>query len=327
MEFSCCLLPPLDPRGLVELARTAAELGYDRVWIPDQSLRCDPFVALTHVAHEVDVPLGLAVTNPFARHPVQIARSISTVRHLTGRTDWKFALGASNPHHVLKPMGLRMRNSARQIGAAVDVIRQLLDGKQVSYEDSRSDFVLDQVSIELEPTPDVQILVGTRGPQTMTEAGRYADGVLVEGLFTPEGIAWARGVIDEGAREREGGTVEYTAWQVTEVLDKGAAVPRHAAAFARVLMSTTHPSVLTRLGFSEELIGQVKDPSSTAPVPHDAVQSLIAVGTADELLDRVAAAEKAGAQGWACSFTGDAAETLTSMKRFATEVIDVYRAP
>lgn len=326
MEFSCCLLPPHEPRGLVELARTAAELGYDRVWIPDQSLRCDPFVALLHVAHEVDVPLGLAVTNPFARHPVQIARSISTVRHLTGRTDWKFALGASNPHHVLKPMGLSMRNSARQIGAAVDVIRRLLQGERVSYADPRSDFVLDEVAIELEPTPDVQILVGTRGPQTMTEAGRYADGVLVEGLFTPEGIAWARSVIDEGARDRVGGSVEYTAWQVTEVLDEGVSVPSHAADFARVLMSTTHPSVLARLGFSEALIGQVKDPSSSALVPHSAVQSLIAVGTAAELLERVAAAESAGAQGWACSFTGNTAETLTSMTRFATEVIDIYRA-
>lgn len=325
MEFSCCLLPPYDPMALVEMTRAAAGAGYDRVWIPDQSLRCDPFATLVQLANEVDVPLGLAVTNPFARHPVQVARSLATVWHLTGRTDWRFALGASNPHHVLKPLGLSMRNSSRQIGAAVAVIKKLLAGETVSYRDPRSDFVLDDVRIELEPVPDAKILVGTRGPQTMAEAGRHADGILVEGLFTAEGIQWARDVISEGAGERNLDSFEYTAWQVAEVLDGGAEVPAHAAKFARVLMSTTHPKVLARLGFDDELIMRAHDEAAAEPMPAWAVQSLIAVGTADQLLDRVTAAAQAGAGGWACSFTGNPAETVHSLKRFAAEVIDVYR--
>jgi len=325
VEFSCCLLPPHDPRSLIELARTAAEVGYDRVWIPDQSLRCDPFATLVTLAFEVELPLGLAVTNPFARHPVQVARSIATVRHLTGRTDWQFALGASNPYHVLKPLGLTMRNSARQIGAAVSVIKKLLAGERVSYQDPRSDFVVDQAQLELDPAPDVRILVGTRGPQTMAEAGRTADGVLVEGLFTAEGIGWARDVITNGAQGRALDDFRYTAWQVTEVLDEGAAVPAHAAAFARMLMSTTHATVLARLGFDEQLIAAVHDPHSSAVVPAWAVQKLIAIGTAPQLLERVQAAAHAGAQGWACSFTGDITETIHSMKRFAAEVIQAHR--
>lgn len=330
MEFSCCLLPPYDPRGLVRMAHIAAELGYDRVWLPDQSLRCDPFVALAYLAREVDVPLGLAITNPFSRHPVQIARSIATVYHVTGRRDWKFAMGASNPRHVLQPMGLRMRNSAHQIGASVSVIRRLLAGERVTYEDARSDFVLDDVAIELDPVPadEAKILVGTRGPQTMLEAGRHADGILVEGLFTPQGIAWARQKIAEGAGSRPMGAFDYTAWQVTEVVDEGSAIPEHAAAFARVLMSTTHPSVLRSLGFDDELVARVKDPEHDArPVPDWAIKSLIAAGTPEVLRERVSAAASAGAQGWACSFTGDIDETLTSMTRFAREVITQVRPP
>lgn len=326
MEFSCCLLPPHDPRALIELTQVAAEVGYDRVWIPDQSLRCDPFATLVQLANEVDLPLGLAVTNPFARHPVQVARSIATVCHLTGRTDWEFALGASNPHHVLKPLGLTMRNSARQIGAAVSVIKKLLAGERVTYRDTRSDFVVDDAQLELDPVHDVRILIGTRGPQTMAEAGRNADGVLVEGLFTAEGINWARDVIGIGAHSRVLDDFRYTAWQVTEVLDEDAAVPEHAAAFARVLMSTTHSTVLSRLGFDEQLIAAVHDPSTTATVPAWALQKLIAVGTPAQLLERVTAASQAGAHGWACSFTGNAAETVRSMKRFAAEVIQAYRA-
>lgn len=330
MEFSCCLLPPTDPRGLVRMAQTAAELGYGRVWIPDQSLRCDPFVALSYLAREVDVALGLAITNPFSRHPVQIARSIATIYHMTGRRDWKFAIGASNPHHVLKPMGLRMRNSARQIGDSVSVIRRLVAGERVFYEDPRSDFVLDDVAIELDPVPagEVKILVGTRGPQTIVEAGRHADGILVEGLFTPEGIAWAREKIAEGAGDRPMDTFDYTAWQVTEVVDEGAAIPEHAAAFARVLMSTTHPTVLRRLGFDDDLIALVKEPGDDVrPVPAWATQRLIAVGTPEVLRERVTAAASAGAQAWACSFTGDIDETVTSMTRFAQEVIADFRPP
>ncbi len=50
----------------------------------------------------------------------------------------------------------------------------------------------------------------------------------------------------------------YVAWQVTEVLDEGQPIPDHAVQFAKHLMSTTHESVLERVGFEHTLIDTVE---------------------------------------------------------------------
>lgn len=326
MEFSCCILPPRQPREMRAFARLAEELGFDRFWVSDQTFHSDPFVMLLELARYVRLPLGLALTNPFTRHPAQIARAIATVRHLAPRPDWAFALGAANPRHVLAPLGMPLRNAATQTGTALSVVRDLLAGNEVNCIDSRLDYRLEGIRLEIEPVTDVGLYLGTRGPRMLREGGARADGVIVEALFAPEAVEWARGEIRTGRAESTlPGEPRYVAWQVTEVLAPGEAVPGHAAAFAKHLMSTTHDSVLARVGFSPELIATVKADGAVADVPDWAVRRFAAVDTAEHLQAAVLAAQRAGAGAWSCSFSGSAEETAAGMKRFATEVIAPLR--
>lgn len=327
MEFSCCVLPPRQPRKMRELAVFAEELGFDRFWVSDQTFHSDPFVMLLELAQSVRLPLGLALTNPFTRHPVQIARAIATVRHLVPRPDWVFALGASNPRHVLAPLGIAQRNAATQTGRALGVVRDLLAGEEVHCVDPRLDYELDGVRLEMEPMTDVALYLGTRGPRMLREGGAHADGVIVEALFTREAIQWARGEIRQG-RDRLALPNEphYVAWQVTEVMDPGEAVPEHAANFAKHLMSTTHEDVLARVGFPDDLIASVKASGAAADVPDWAVRRFAAVDTAENLRATVVSANDVGAGSWSCSFSGSPKETAAGMKRFATEVIAPLRA-
>lgn len=327
MKFGCCVLPPHDPVGMRRFVQLAEELGYDRFWLADQTFHADPFVALGDVARAAGISLGLALTNPFTRHPVQIARAIATLRHLAPREDWVFAIGASNPKHVLAPLGMRLRNAATQTGTAITVIRDLLHGETVTCTDPRLDYEMTEVALEIDPCDDVDLYLGTRGPRMLQQGGRVADGVIVEALFTPEAISWASGEILKGqveaGRERP---PAYVAWQITEVLEAGEPVPDHAVAFAHHLMSTTHESVLSRLGFDPELIAVVKTGDRPEAVPDWAVKTFAAMDTAERLRERVAQAADAGAEMWSCSFTGSPEETVRSMRRFAEEVIQPVRA-
>lgn len=326
-EFSCCILPPHDPREMGRFIDLASELGFDRFWLSDQTFHTDPFVMLLEAAgHGRHLPLGLALTNPFTRHPVQIARAIATLRHLVPRDNWVFALGAANPRHVLAPLGISSRNPATATSTALSAVRRLLAGETVSVHDSRIDYELSEVRLEIDPVDDVALYLGTRGPRMLYEGGRTADGMIVEALFTPDAISWAGEHIRRG-RQAAGRADDphYVAWQVTELLDPGEPIPDHAAAFARHLMSTTHESVLARFGFDPKLIGVVKAADPDSAVPDWAIQRFVAAGTADQLQQRVLQAAAAGVNSWSCSYSGGAAQTAAAMRRFADQVIRPLR--
>lgn len=122
------------------------------------------------------------------------------------------------------------------------------------------------------------------------------------------------------------GMPTYVAWQVTEVLDEGQPIPDHAVQFAKHLMSTTHESVLERVGFEHTLIDTVEGGGPEIVVPPWAVQQFAAIGTPAELIERIAAAHAAGADSWSCSFTGTPQETAASMTRFAEQVMKPLRS-
>lgn len=103
-------------------------------------------------------------------------------------------------------------------------------------------------------------------------------------------------------------------------------IPDHAVQFAKHLMSTTHESVLERVGFEHTLIDTVEGGGPEIVVPPWAVQQFAAIGTPAELIERIAAAHAAGADSWSCSFTGTPQETAASMTRFAEQVMKPLRS-
>src|ERR687887_204197 len=123
IEFHVCTLPPHDPRRFRELALVAERLGFDRLWVSDQTFHADPFVVLGDLAERSTVPLGLAVTNPYSRHPAQLARAMASLALLYPERDWIFGLGTANPQHVLAPLGLQMRRGPRHLRVAIETIK------------------------------------------------------------------------------------------------------------------------------------------------------------------------------------------------------------
>src|SRR4051812_45135853 len=79
-RFDFGFIPSGPVAETVALVRSGEELGYRCAWIPDQGFHRDPFSLLTAAAQATtNIGLGVGVTTPFTRLPLQIARAAATV--------------------------------------------------------------------------------------------------------------------------------------------------------------------------------------------------------------------------------------------------------
>ncbi len=172
LQISCAFPPGPD---VVEHARVAEELGYERVWLYDSpALYPDVWVTLAQVAeHTERVGLGPAVLVPGLRHPLTQASAIAT-------------LAALAPGRVVVAIGTgftgRMALGQRAMPWAdtrtyIAQVRGLLEGESM---------VIDGAIVKMIP-PDgylpqrpisVPILVAANGPKGFEVAHELGDGVM-----------------------------------------------------------------------------------------------------------------------------------------------------
>jgi alkanesulfonate monooxygenase SsuD/methylene tetrahydromethanopterin reductase-like flavin-dependent oxidoreductase (luciferase family) len=329
-EFGCTAVPPTQPAALRELAAAAAAaatLGYDRFWVPDQEFYADPFVLLGDIAARTDVSfgLGLALTNPFSRHPVQIARSMASLVHLDQQAStcgaaarrWVLGLGMGNPNLVLNPLGLGGSATTRRLVSAVSLVRELLAGRAV--EPPWDGFVHAPVSLGIEAAR-CEIYLGTRGPKTLRAGARAADGILAEALFRPDLVRWTR----EQAMLPPGSP--HICWQTVILLEPGQPLPESARRFTAMLVRTTTPAVLEMLGISERARTRARDGRlALEDVSDSDVRCFVVCGSPNEITQTVLRAREAGATGWTSIFLGDPRRILDSMRAFSDGVIRPVR--
>ncbi|WP_432989590.1 LLM class flavin-dependent oxidoreductase [Dactylosporangium sp. CA-233914] len=321
-EFSCTTIPSRQPAELRDLALAATRLGYDRFWVPDQELYADPFLLLNDIAAATPIHLGLALTNPFSRHPVQIARAMASLVHLDRRNpaqrSWVLGLGMGNVNLVLNPLGLGAGATTSRLVASISLVRALLAGETV--QPAPDAFVHTALSLDIEPA-DCRIYLGTRGPKTLAAGGRVADGILAEALFRPELVRWTRQQAGLLPGDR------HVSWQTVVILRPGEAIPEAVRHFAAMLIRTTAPAVLELMGVSDRARTRARERRLTPQdVTDDDVRRFVACGSTEEIAAMVMAAQDAGVTGWTAIFLGGAARIADAMHEFAEGVIAPVRA-
>ncbi len=321
MEFGCSVIPTGNSAALRSSAALAERLGYQRFWIPDQHFLGDPFVILRDLAQHVSIDLGLALTSPFSRHPVQIARAMATVCQLDDRhRSWILGIGRGNSNLVLGPLGLAEGADVDGLLDGVATIKRLLGGGTVDPSSSRH--VTEAVSLGLDPV-SCPVYVGTRGPVTIRRAAQVADGVIVESMFQPDMARWCRSILDGSASPG----FPHVSWQAVFVTEQRSRIPDDVRAFAALLMRTTAPSVLVRMGIDRSLIARAASRTLRAEDLSDrAVRAFVAVGTPAELRETVHAAQEAGVTIWSSIFIDSDGQTAADgMQRFSDAVITPLR--
>jgi G6PDH family F420-dependent oxidoreductase len=175
------------PRRLVELARLAEDHGFEHAmisdhfhpWTPEQGHA--PFVwgVLGAIAQATErLHLATGVTAPIARmHPAVVAQAAATATLLL---DGRFALGLGtgerlNEHVVGGPWprpGIRRRTLAE----AIEVIRRLLEGDEVSFEGEH--VTVEHAQLWSRPVTPPPLWIAASGRRSAQLAGRSGDGMV-----------------------------------------------------------------------------------------------------------------------------------------------------
>lgn len=212
VRFSVAL--PLDaPVDVIgERARVAEQLGFDRVWLPDERLRRSVYVALTACALRTEsVGLGVGVTNPYTRHPAVTAASIASIEELRpGNVVLGLGAGGELSHLGLSPQ--RPRAAVRE---SIETIRRLT-GVSSDEHDRETAPVGHRLEFGERPIP---IYVASRGPRLLELAGALADGVIIGGYATLAGFRYAMRQAEAGINSagRRPSDVRRVAWLYTSL--------------------------------------------------------------------------------------------------------------
>jgi G6PDH family F420-dependent oxidoreductase len=175
------------PRALVEHARLAEDHGFAHAmisdhlhpWVPQQGHA--PFVwgVLGAIAEATDeLHLATGVTAPVVRmHPVIVAHAAATAAvQLEGRFALGLGTGELLNEHVTGRSWPRPAVRRRMLREAIDLIRQLFEGDEVSYDGEH--FTVQHAQLYTRPEVPPPVWVAASGARTAQLAGEAGDGLV-----------------------------------------------------------------------------------------------------------------------------------------------------
>jgi coenzyme F420-dependent oxidoreductase len=171
---------------LVDYARLAEDLGYDRAWLPETWGR-DAVTTLTTVAERTDnIGIGTSIVNVYSRSPALLGQTATTLQEVSdGR--FRLGFGPSGPVLVEGWHGIEYDRPLRRTREYVEVVRQVLTGETVEYDGDLFQLLGFRLRC-LPPDAPPGIDAGGMGPKSVELAGRFADGWHAL-MLTREGLA------------------------------------------------------------------------------------------------------------------------------------------
>src|SRR5262245_22314468 len=166
-----------DRRAVIRAARTAEELGYDSVWIPE-AWAYEQFQLLTEIALATSrLKVATGIANLFSRSAGLRAMSAATLDEVSeGRAI--LGLGTSGKTVVENLHGAPYRKPLTRLTETIGICRALWRGDRLTPELST---LFDARHFKLEMTPrrpTIPIYVASLQEKAIGEIGRLADGWL-----------------------------------------------------------------------------------------------------------------------------------------------------
>jgi 5,10-methylenetetrahydromethanopterin reductase len=322
-------------RRHVELVLEAERLGFDYAWIPDQTFYRDPYVILTALALSTErIRLGLGVTNPFTRHPAMAGRAIASVEECApGRVS--LGVGAGNVRELLDPLGLEFDSPAARCREMVELVQRELAGSPNGAGFVGTHYRMDGARLQFTVDGRVPVYLAGRGPRVLEAAGQVADGVLIGGLCSPVGIAYALERVRAGAaaRRRDLAGIDIASWVTVHVTDDRARELERLRPTVAHIVGGAPPTVLDAIGVPTELVDRLKadyrqggGAGAAAHVTDELVDAFTIVGDAGLCVDRIRALEEAGATQLVCLMPpGDVEAHTALIRRLADAVLPALR--
>ena len=186
--------PPEELRAIVEHAEAA---GLAELWLwEDCFLEGGLTTAAVALAWSTRIRVGIGLLPVPLRNPALAAMEIATLARLFpdrlavalghGVQDWMVQIGAT----VESPMTLLREQTV--------AVRDLLRGDTVSASGRYVN--LDRVTLDWPPTTPPTLLIGARGPKSVTLAGQVSDGVLLDSVADHGAVRRARELVGPDSR-------------------------------------------------------------------------------------------------------------------------------
>jgi alkanesulfonate monooxygenase SsuD/methylene tetrahydromethanopterin reductase-like flavin-dependent oxidoreductase (luciferase family) len=211
LEVGILTVKTLDERARERVAMAAAA-GLDYVGSTDHvTFRGgDGVDGLTTVATYAGlhptIRLYVGVYQLPLRHPVVVARQVSTLAHFApGRLTFGVGVAGEDPHEV-ESCGVDMRTRGRRMNESLYLLRRLLAGESVTFDGEF--FSLQDAQVFPAPDPPVSLIVGGRSDAALRRTATLGDGWV--GVFvSPRRFAESAQRVEEHAEEAGRGPVPW----------------------------------------------------------------------------------------------------------------------
>jgi len=335
MEFAFGLVPTSDLESFSRLIAQAEQWGFDTAFVPDQGFHRDPFVALAHLASTLSkIKLGVAVTNPYTRNPVQIARAAGALADLSqGR--FILGLGAGEVGGLRDKLGAPRAPFLPVVETAIQAMRDLIDGRSVTIESPT--FTIRDVRLEFEPLHPIPMYLATTAPDGFRLAGRLADGLILADVTDPDIIRQCLQSVAEGAREnsRTLQDIAVVTWITTIVTDDAQTTRDHLRRVMAMTVCAFHRALRQMLGIDDSRRSEMQHalehttgPFNPELFPDFLFDQVAIVGNAEHCIERIRAIEDAGSTQYSVRMPAAAAALVdygTNLQTIAESVIPSFR--
>ena len=291
-----------DVADTVAWAERARAAGLESLWFHDSYFERDGVTYASAVASQVgDIKVGLGSLNPFTRHPVLIAMTISALDDMApGRI--LLGLGSALPLR-LGQMGIPYTpdDAVTRSSEAIDTLHTLWKGERMPSRKPG----LPPLQPMFPPVHRVPIYVaGYRSP-VMVLAGQKGDGYLARPAESIPGLKKLLRVMDRAARGagRDPNDIDVAGYLLSLVGDtrRDALNRAKRELFVIYMMSILSDVTLNRAGFEPELRDRIavhwrKEDYTTAGglIPDELLDAFILCGTRREIADRAWEYHEAG---------------------------------
>lgn len=279
---------------VLEFARRADTLGFDELWVvEDLGFRGGIAQASAVLAVTERIVVGIGILPAGARNAAFSAMEIATLAQLfPGRII--AGIGHGMPS-FMRAAGAWPKSPLTLLGEYTTAVATLLRGEPGPVAGR----YVDVADVVLEEVPDAAppILLGVRGPKSLTLAGRVSDGALLAEPSTPEyiaaSLAFVRSEAPAGAR------AEITTYDVAVVAEnETAALAQVRPALAWFGEPDWAPHLVGQPfaeDFARHRAASASREEFAATIPDEWVAELSLAGTADQVRARIAARHRAGA--------------------------------
>src|SRR5437660_9666003 len=286
----------------VEWAERARASGIESVWFHDSYFERDAVTYASAVASRVEeIGVGLGALNPFTRHPVLIAMTISALDEMApGRI--RLGLGSALPLR-LGQMGIPYApdDAATRTRSTIDALRTLWKGERMAPGRPG----LPPLQPMFPPVHRVPIYIaGYRSPM-MVVAGQKGDGYLARPAESIPGLRKLLRVMDRAAREagRDPDSIDVAGYLLTFVDETRRDALNRAKRdpFVIYMMSILSDVTLKRAGFEPENRDRIAAKwraedytGAGALIADELLDAYILCGTRREVAERAHAYHQAG---------------------------------